>query len=97
MPAATRLTCVADTGVVNLNAHLVRLRGCDLNVLNDKVLASLPGDSGLACNGLCNLSRQSVPRVSQTSWRGVSSVHGGVTIGVSQTYFTGSRGHCEGI
>ena len=49
---SSELTCVADTSVVDLNAHLMSLRGSDLNVFNAQLLASLPGDSGLAGNSL---------------------------------------------
>ena len=48
----SHLTCVANTSVVNLHAHLVSLRGCNLDVLNREGLASFPGNSGLAGNGL---------------------------------------------
>ena len=46
------LTRVADTSVVDLNADLVSLGGRDLNILNAELLASLPGDGGLAGDGL---------------------------------------------
>lgn len=39
---------VADTGVVDLDAHLVGLGGSDLDVLDGEVLAGLPGDGGLS-------------------------------------------------
>lgn len=44
--------CVAHTGVVDLDTDLVRLWGCNLDVLNAQVLARLPGDGGLAGDGL---------------------------------------------
>jgi hypothetical protein len=43
---------VADTGVVDLDADLVGLGGSDLDVLDAEVLAGLPGDGGLAGDGL---------------------------------------------
>lgn len=46
------LTRVANTGIVNLNADLVGLGGSDLDILNGQVLAGLPGDGGLAGDGL---------------------------------------------
>lgn len=39
--------CVADTGVVDLNADLVGLGGCDLDILNGEVLAGFPGNGSL--------------------------------------------------
>ena len=39
--------CVADTGVVDLNADLVGPGGSDLDILNGEVLASFPGNGGL--------------------------------------------------
>jgi hypothetical protein len=39
--------CVADTGVVDLNADLVGLGGCDLDILNGEILAGFPGNGGL--------------------------------------------------
>jgi hypothetical protein len=38
---------VADTSVVNLNAHLTGFRGSDFDVLIGEGRASLPGDGGL--------------------------------------------------
>lgn len=43
-------TCVADTGVQNLDADFVRLGGCNLNILNRERLASAP------CNGSLQFS-----------------------------------------
>jgi len=43
---------MADTGVVDLNADLASLGGSNLNVLDAEVLACLPGDGGLAGDGL---------------------------------------------
>ena len=39
--------CVADTGVVDLNADLVGPGGSDLDILDGEVLASFPGNGGL--------------------------------------------------
>ena len=39
--------CVADTGVVDLNADLVGPGVSDLDILNGEVLASFPGNGGL--------------------------------------------------
>lgn len=39
--------CVADTGVVDLNADLMGPRGKNLDILDGKVLAGFPGDCGL--------------------------------------------------
>lgn len=47
------LTCVANTSVVDLDTDLVGPGGKDLNVLERKRLAGLPGDGGLASDGLC--------------------------------------------
>ena len=41
------LTCVTHAGIVDLNADLVCLRRRDLDVLDCKILASLPRDSCL--------------------------------------------------
>lgn len=49
---AGSLTCVADTSVVNLDTDLVSLGRSDLDVLDAQLLASLPGDGGLAGDGL---------------------------------------------
>lgn len=43
---------VADTRVVDLDADFVRLGGCDLDVLDAERLAGLPGNGGLASDGL---------------------------------------------
>lgn len=43
---------MADARVVNLDSHLVGLRGLDLNVFDAQVLAGLPGDGSLASDGL---------------------------------------------
>lgn len=40
---------MADTSVVDLDAHLVCLGWCNLNILDGEVLASFPGDCGLFC------------------------------------------------
>lgn len=39
--------CVADTGVVNLDADFVGFGSSNLDVLDAEVLASLPGDGSL--------------------------------------------------
>lgn len=39
--------CVADTGVVDLNADLVGPGGPNLDILNGEVLAGFPGNGGL--------------------------------------------------
>lgn len=39
--------CVADTGVVDLNADLVGPGGKDFDILNGEVLAGFPGNGGL--------------------------------------------------
>jgi hypothetical protein len=41
------LTSVADTSVVNLNAHLAGARRKDLNILDGERLASTPGNRSL--------------------------------------------------
>ena len=41
------LTGVADTSVVNLNAHFVGTGRSNLNVLNGKRLSGSPGNGGL--------------------------------------------------
>ena len=41
------LTSVADTSVVNLNAHLTSFGGSDFDVLVGEGRAGLPGDGGL--------------------------------------------------
>lgn len=46
------LTCVADTGVVDLDADLVGLGRGDLDILDGQLLTGLPGDGGLASDGL---------------------------------------------
>jgi hypothetical protein len=38
---------MADTSVVDLNADLVCLGRCNLDVLNGQILACFPGDCGL--------------------------------------------------
>lgn len=44
--------CVANTCVVDLDTDFVGFRRGDLNVLDGQVLASLPGNGGLASDGL---------------------------------------------
>ena len=55
---ATRLTCVADTSVVDLDTDFMGLRRGDLDVLDGQLLAGLPGDGGLAGNSLKNIKRR---------------------------------------
>jgi hypothetical protein len=50
------ITCVANTSVVDLDTDLVGLGRSNLNVLNGQRLTGLPGDSGLAGNGLAMAS-----------------------------------------
>ena len=40
-------TCVADTGVEDLDSDFMRLWWCDLDFLNAQILASFPCNSGL--------------------------------------------------
>lgn len=47
-----RHTRVANTSVVNLDADLVGAGRSNLDILKGEFLASLPGDGGLAGNGL---------------------------------------------
>lgn len=49
-------TCVANTSVVDLDSDLVGLGGSNLNILNGERLAGLPGDGGLAGDGLAMAS-----------------------------------------
>ena len=42
-------TCVTNTGVVDLNAHLVGSGGGNLDILDGERLTGLPGDGGLFC------------------------------------------------
>ena len=51
---------MANTSVVNLNADLMGLGGSHLDVLNGEVLAGLPGDGGLAGDGLFSFALVSV-------------------------------------
>ena len=46
------LTCVADTGILDLDADLMGLWGCNLDILVAELLASLPGNGSLASDGL---------------------------------------------
>lgn len=43
-----KLTCVADTGVKDLDANLVGFRGGNLDILNGKWLSGSPRNSRLA-------------------------------------------------
>lgn len=40
-------TCMADTGIMDLNTDFVGFWWCDLDVFKGEVLAGLPGDCGL--------------------------------------------------
>ena len=51
VPSGLR-TCVADAGVVDLDAHLVGPRRQYLDILVAELLARAPGDGGLAGDGL---------------------------------------------
>lgn len=44
--------CVADTGVVDLDADFVGLGRGDLDVFNGEVLAGFPSNGGFASDGL---------------------------------------------
>lgn len=59
-PNASR-TSVADTSVVDLDADLVGPGRKDLDILNGQRLAGLPGNGGLARNGLEGIERQQKP------------------------------------
>lgn len=60
---------MADTSVVNLDADLVGLGRSNLNVLEAQRLAGLPGDSGLAGNGLRNEMSKSAFIISRLHYR----------------------------
>lgn len=47
------LTGMADTSVVNLDAHLTGLGGCNLDILNGKRFASFPGNGSLSVVQYC--------------------------------------------
>jgi hypothetical protein len=51
-----RLTGMADTSVVDLNAHLVCSGWSNLDILNGEVLACFPGDCGLCLSQRQRLS-----------------------------------------
>lgn len=61
---------MADTGVVNLNAHLVRLGRSNFDILNREGLAGAPGDRSLSME------------FSIVKWRGVGMVRGAVSADV---------------
>ena len=44
--------CVADTGVVDLNADLMGPRGSNLDILDREVLAGFPGNGSLSKSAL---------------------------------------------
>lgn len=59
---------MADTSVVDLDADLVGLGRSNLDVLDAQRLAGLPGDGGLAGDGLENekpISAQTPPRLTE--------------------------------
>jgi hypothetical protein len=63
---------MADTGVVYLDADLVCLWWCDLDVFNREVLAGFPGDCGL-CLCQCRFFSTSLSPVSSSSLRASST------------------------
>jgi hypothetical protein len=65
-------TGMADTGVVYLDADLVCLWWCDLDVFNGEVLAGFPGDCGL-CVCQCRFFSASLSAVSSSSLRASST------------------------
>jgi hypothetical protein len=44
----TRLTCMADTSIVDLDSYFMGFWGRDLNVFNDQVFSCFPGHCGLS-------------------------------------------------
>lgn len=54
------LTGMADTGVVNFNAHLTSLGGSNLDVLNGQRRAGLPGDGSLSIVQHCFINHKAV-------------------------------------
>jgi hypothetical protein len=54
---------MADTGVVDLNAHFVGLGRCDLDIFDAEILAGLPGHRGLDYIniGAAELHNRSIP------------------------------------
>jgi len=52
-------TCVADASVVDLDTDFMRLRRCNFDLLDREVLAGLPGNGGLAFDGLQRIDCQS--------------------------------------
>ena len=52
MTKLSSYTCMADTSVMNLDADFVGLGRSNLDILDAQRLASLPGDGGLAGDGL---------------------------------------------
>ena len=55
------LTSVADTGVVNLNAHLMRLGRSNLDVLDGEGLGGTPGDRSLSKFSIREVANVGVP------------------------------------
>lgn len=53
------LTGMADTGVVDFNAHLTSLGGSNLDVLNRQRRAGLPGDGSLSIVQHCFMTKAS--------------------------------------
>ena len=74
-------TCVADTGVVDLDPDLARLGRRDLDVLDAQLLAGLPGDGGFASDGLegeaLAVMVPSVQQLEVLGWRGFQARRGG--------------------
>lgn len=52
------LTGMADTGVVDFNAHLTSLRGSNLDVLNGQRRTGLPGDGSLSIVQHCFMTHK---------------------------------------
>lgn len=55
------LTCMTNSGVVNLDSNFMSLGRSDFDVLDAQVLAGVPGHCGLACNCLIIVSACKVP------------------------------------
>lgn len=92
---------VADTGVVDLNADLVRLGWCDLDVLNAERCGRLPGHRGFAGDSLkqghISLADHVAPRSSEklVIMRGRSGVS--LLASWTATYLSYCISHLEGL